>query len=103
MSASTSRYLGYVAAIVGSLAAILTGVYVSNSPNPLWALILSIFLVAAVRDTKIQGSAARPAVVGLVIGFLCLAIAGVVYYVGKADPLWAMILICFLANVVGNG
>ncbi|CAN5122240.1 hypothetical protein BH11PAT1_BH11PAT1_2250 [soil metagenome] len=93
------RSLGIVLVILGGVTAVAAGVYVTHSGDPIWALILIIFLVERVRDTTIEYRW-KPTLLGGVMAFLSVLIGVAVLYLKSPTPLWGLILIGLLTDAV---
>ncbi len=92
---SFARAIGVLLALIGSFIAIGAGVYVTHSGEPLWALILTLWMIQ-----EIGGRGWRPAFMGLVMFIATVGIAVAIYFLHSPQPLWALILVVWLSDDV---
>lgn len=85
-------------AFIGGLVAIGIAIWVTQSPSPLWAIILLMWGLERVQVARKGSFRYRPTLLGIVLGIAYLGLGAVVYYLKDSDPLWVMILVNWLAE-----
>ena len=94
------RTLGMFLALGGGVLAVLCGVYVSRSADPLFALLIIGYALSRVMNSGSVKNPARPILVGGLVGLLSLVVGGVVLYLGTAGVLWSLILVMVVVDQV---
>lgn len=94
MSSQVRKYTGTFLCILGGLVAIGTGIFVTGSAEYLWALVLLMWGISRVRNSK------KSLYTGAVMALLYIALGGVILFVKNAEYLWAMILINWLTDEI---
>lgn len=93
------RVIGLILALLGSIGAVAVGIYITHDANYLWSLILVGIVVEQIATTGAEYTW-KPAVLGLVMGLLCVGLGAVIWYVKDANYLWALILIGLLTDTI---
>jgi len=94
MSPQAQKNIGIFLCVIGGSVAIGIGIFVTGSAEYLWALVLLMWGVTRVRNSK------KSLLIGAVMALLYIALGGVIFFVKNAEYLWAMILINWLTDEI---
>jgi uncharacterized membrane protein len=99
---SKAGTIGMFLALAGGIMAVLCGVFVAQSAEPLFALLIIGFALNRVKNSSSVKNPSRPVLMGGLISILSLVVGAVVLYLNNAGVLWSLILVMFIVDIVDD-